>query len=340
MTARIITLVAFALGFAWLANSPDALAHGVHGPLTPSQIETYTPPPNAGWWEITYDRVQRYLEATLKIARDDGGLGPLLSIVLLAFGYGILHAVGPGHGKLLLASYMTATNAPVGTGVVIAFAAAAIQALIAISIVLVVALGLQGLSESIPALQSYVNAVSLALLVALGLAIVARQLAVLGWLPEPIAQMTAIPTCACCGHGDHKGEHSHTHVGHHGHGASHHHHEGQEVMLERAQSQFLGAVGLAASMGMRPCTSAFAILLLALANGLLGLGVLATLAMAAGVAMTLAMVAVISVDAREHAGTALQRSWLPENAMGVLSLCAGVLLTSLALAGLVRAATL
>ncbi|MEL6872500.1 MAG: hypothetical protein AAFO62_06845, partial [Pseudomonadota bacterium] len=101
----------------------------------------------------------------------------------------------------------------------------------------------------------------------------------------------------------------------------------------------LGVVGVIASMGARPCTSAFAILLLALANNQLWLGVVATFAMALGVAMTLMLVAVFSVDVREYARVALKRSSLPENAVGVVSLVAGALLASVAFVGLVQAAT-
>ncbi|MEL6297210.1 MAG: hypothetical protein AAFQ45_01440 [Pseudomonadota bacterium] len=327
---------------ATLAALPDALAHGVHGPASQSDGPVYVPPADATWWDAIYGGIAHNIAAMVKSARAGLEIGPVLSVLLLAFGYGVLHAVGPGHGKLLLASYMAATRAPVPIGIAIALAAAAVQATIAIAVVLVVALGLQGVANAVPALQGAVNVVSLLLLAALGLAIVLRQLLALDLLPQPVARAVPTSTCVCCGHSDHT---AHGHRGHHPHDTHHyrdndahadhgstHHAEGETVSK-------LGIAGVALSMGARPCTSAFAILLLALANNLLWLGIVATLAMAVGVACTLVLVAVFSVDLRDYAHTVLQRSALPSTALNVVTLIAGALLASVSCVGLVQAAT-
>ncbi|MEM7777467.1 MAG: hypothetical protein AAF732_17860 [Pseudomonadota bacterium] len=348
MPTRFIALTLFAAAVVLLAHAPDGLAHGVHGAVPPPEGSAYSPPLDAGWWEAIYGRIEHSIGAMLELARDGDGFGPMLSIMLLAFGYGILHAIGPGHGKLLLSSYMTATDAPATLGIAIAIAAAAFQAAIAISVVLIVAVGLEGLANLVPALQSAVNMVSLLLLTALGATIVLRQLVALDWLPQPMARLAPASTCACCGHGPAAHDHAaHNHAGHgtvHHHQSQHHHHQHHDHAADDDERKHvslstLGVAGVVFSMGARPCTSAFAILLLALANDLLGLGIAATLAMALGVACTLAVVAVVSVDIRQHAGAALKRVWLPDNAKGLLSLIAGALLTSVALAGLVQAAT-
>ncbi|MEM9028150.1 MAG: hypothetical protein AAGC70_07255 [Pseudomonadota bacterium] len=344
MPTRFIALTLFAATVVLLAHAPDGFAHGVHGAVPPPEGSAYSPPPDAGWWEAIYGRIEHSIGAMLKLARDGDGFGPMVSIMLLAFGYGILHAIGPGHGKLLLSSYMTATDAPATLGIAIAIAAAAFQAAIAISVVLIVAVGLQGLANLVPALQSVVNMISLLLLTALGATIVLRQLAALDWLPQPMARLAPASTCACCGHGPAAHDHAaHSHAGHSTvhHHQGHHHHDHAADIDERKHIPLstFGVAGVVFSMGARPCTSAFAILLLALANDLLVLGIAATLAMALGVACTLAVVAVVSVDIRQHAGAALKRVWLPDNAKGLLSLIAGTLLTSVALAGLVQAAT-
>jgi len=335
-----------------VTSAPDVIAHGVHAPMKPADGATFVPPQDATWWDVVYGRIGHEMGALLKMARD-GGVGPWVAVLMLAFGYGVVHAVGPGHGKLLLASYMTATRAPVILGVAIALAAAAIQAAIAIAVVLIVAVGLEGVATAGPALQNSVHAVSLMLLAALGLAIVLRQLAAFNWLPQPIARVAPVATCACCSHEDHAHGHApHHHAGHHEH--NHHRDHGHEHRHAHVHDDghdnhghgaagdpvaTLGIMGTAVSMGARPCTSAFAILLLALANNLLLLGIAATIAMAFGVACTLVLVAVLSVDLRKHAAAVLQRTWLPQNAVGMVSLIAGTLLTTVALAGLVQAAT-
>ena len=344
MTPRSIAVMLFAATVVLLLCTPEGLAHGTHGPVSVTDGTAYTPPPGAGWWETIYGHIVHNMGSMLRLARNGDELGPFVTIMVLAFGYGILHAVGPGHGKLLLASYMTATHAPASLGIAMAFAAAVIQAAIAIFVVLIVSAGFQGLATTVPALQNTVNIVSLLLLTGLGVAIVLRQLAALQLLPRQVARMAPALTCACCSH--HESAHGAAHHHHHRHHHHHHHqqdshhglHENHAHEPQRPMVSAMGAMSVTLSMGARPCTSAFAILLLALANDLLIFGIAATLAMALGVALTLAMIAVFSVDLAQHARSALKRWWLPDNAMGVLSLAAGMLLTTLALVGLAQAA--
>ncbi|MEL6372794.1 MAG: hypothetical protein AAFR04_02375 [Pseudomonadota bacterium] len=393
--ASLCSIASFSmvLAAALVVGAPDAFAHGSHAvPPPAADPAVYTPPVGAGWWEALYGRLDHAMTTILKAANKGDSVGPFLMILALAFAYGVVHAVGPGHGKLLLGSFMTATNAPARLGITMAVAAAAIQALLAISVVLVVAIGLQGVADAVPALQSTVGTVSFVLLTVLGLMIVLRQLAAFDWLPKPIAQLAPASMCACCAH-DHAGGHAkeavaqHGHHGHqphhhahdhghshdhgcgHGHGTGHgqdhahkscghhhhdhqhhHHHHGGHAHApahghkhtDPAQDASLSAIGVAGvtlSMGMRPCTSAFAILLLALANNVLALGIAATLAMAVGVACTLILVAVFAVDVRQYANAALSQRWMPTHATGFVTLIAGALLTSVAFVGLVQAAT-
>lgn len=331
MRYQSIALLMLATLAMCLAVQPDAIAHGVHAPATEPVGTLYAEPAGASWWSALYGSVEKSISSMLTAANEGGGLGSYLAILFLAFAYGVLHAVGPGHGKLLLASFMTATQAPVAVGISVAFAAAALQGAIAIAIVSVVAIGVQGAATLVPSLQGLVNTISLALLTALGILIVVRQLAALDWLPRPVARAIPASGCSCCSHGHH------THGGGHHHHGKHEHHDGPAAE-EHKHLSAAGVVGLTASMGARPCTSAFAILLLALANDMLWFGVLATLAMAFGVAFTLVLVAVLSVDLREYAARAVLRSWLPENAMSLISLVAGTLLATVAFGGLVQAA--
>jgi ABC-type nickel/cobalt efflux system permease component RcnA len=47
----------------------------------------------------------------------------------------VVHAVGPGHGKTIISSYVVANEETVRRGVIISFIAAALQALTAIALV-------------------------------------------------------------------------------------------------------------------------------------------------------------------------------------------------------------
>jgi ABC-type nickel/cobalt efflux system permease component RcnA len=60
---------------------------------------------------ISFAEANRYFNTELSShfrAIDDGNLMPMLLIFLLSFGYGVVHAIGPGHGKALVAGYLLA----------------------------------------------------------------------------------------------------------------------------------------------------------------------------------------------------------------------------------------
>lgn len=58
----------------------------------------------------------------------------------LSFLYGIFHAAGPGHGKVVISSYVLANEAEMRRGVLLSFLSAMLQSLVAIAFVLVAAL--------------------------------------------------------------------------------------------------------------------------------------------------------------------------------------------------------
>jgi hypothetical protein len=70
-----------------------------------------------------------------------------ITLAMLSFVYGVLHAIGPGHGKTIISSYVVANEETVRRGVIISFIAAGLQALSAIVLVgvLLIALGATGL---------------------------------------------------------------------------------------------------------------------------------------------------------------------------------------------------
>lgn len=69
--------------------------------------------------------------------REDGSAFWLLAAV--SFLYGIFHAAGPGHGKAVITAYLLASGETLKRGIVIAFAAAFVQALVAVVLVAILA---------------------------------------------------------------------------------------------------------------------------------------------------------------------------------------------------------
>src|SRR5690606_15773134 len=56
-------------------------------------------------------------------------------LVSISFLYGVFHAAGPGHGKIVVTSYLLADEREVKRGIVLAFLSAFAQALTAIAVV-------------------------------------------------------------------------------------------------------------------------------------------------------------------------------------------------------------
>ncbi|MEI9985699.1 MAG: hypothetical protein WDN69_22465 [Aliidongia sp.] len=51
--------------------------------------------------------------------RDTGSPAALLTVLAIAFLWGVLHAAGPGHGKSLVAAYLVTTDARWTSGIVL-----------------------------------------------------------------------------------------------------------------------------------------------------------------------------------------------------------------------------
>jgi nickel/cobalt exporter len=89
-------------------------------------------------------------------------------LAAISFLYGILHAVGPGHGKFVISSYALANERTVRRGILLSFMAAAIQALSAIVIVGILALLLNATSLQIKATEAWLETASWGLIALLG----------------------------------------------------------------------------------------------------------------------------------------------------------------------------
>lgn len=141
----------------------------------------------------------RQLTDAIGSMREDGSAFWLLAGV--SFLYGIFHAAGPGHGKAVITAYLLASGETLKRGVVIAFAAAFVQALVAVALVAVLAGILQVTATSMTDATRALEIGSYLMIVAIGL-----------WL-----LWTRIR-----GHGHHHHAHAHDHAAHDG---DHHAHD-------------------------------------------------------------------------------------------------------------------
>jgi nickel/cobalt transporter (NicO) family protein len=219
---------------------------------------------------------------TAAFERAAAGHGVLLVLVLSAFGWGMVHALSPGHGKAMVAAYLVGTR---GT---------ARHALaLGLTVTVTHTAGVFALGVVTLALSQYVLPEQLYpwLNLASGLLVVAVGAAVLR------ARIRSARAAARDRHHDHGDHHRHDADGHHRHhgdgphGHDHHHHP----VTTR------GLLAMGASAGLIPCPSALVVLLAAIAQHQVALGLALILAFSTGLATTLVALGVLVVSASSFA---------------------------------------
>jgi len=203
------------------------------------------------------------------------GQGVLLLLLLAAFGWGAVHALSPGHGKAMVAAYLVGTR---GT---------ARHALaLGLTVTVTHTIGVFALGAVALALSAYVlpedlypwlNLVSGLLVLGVGASVVRSRV-----------RRARTPA-----HAHHDHDHGHHHDpdhDHHHHGHGHHHHDHADL-----RPRALLAMG--ASAGLIPCPSALVVLLGAVAQHQIGLGMVLIVAFSFGLAATLTALGLLVVAA-------------------------------------------
>lgn len=208
----------------------------------------------------------------------------------LSFLYGIFHAAGPGHGKVVISSYVLANETQLRRGVLLSVLSALLQSLVAVVFVLIAAGVLGMTSIAMGDAANWIGIASYALVALLGLWLVARK--VFGWGEHHHEDMA---------HKAHEHLHGHEHDHHHDHD---HDHDGHVhvVTPQAAGGSLREQLGVVLAVGLRPCSGALVVLVFALSQGLLPAGIAAVFLMGAGTAITVAVLATIAVTAKGLAG--------------------------------------
>jgi nickel/cobalt transporter (NicO) family protein len=240
---------------------------------------------------------ERDLATEVKSLKGDHAVAGAVMLAALSFIYGVVHAVGPGHGKTIISSYVVANEETVRRGVIISFIAAGLQALTAVALVGILAFALNASGLQINAWSNQLEMVSYALIALVGAWLLTTQLiAIFRRWQAPRA------AAALAGHGTGTGhEHDQDHDQHHGHShaegeACHHIVDARELAGPFSWRKILAVVF---SVGVRPCTGAILVLVFALTQGVFWAGVAATFAMAIGTAITVAAMAALALGSRE-----------------------------------------
>jgi len=264
-----------------------------------------------GWLLTKQSEFYREMSATIRAAKSDGSA--VWTLLAISFAYGIFHAAGPGHGKAVISSYLVANQETARRGIVLSFASALLQSLVAVLIVGICAWLLNATAKTMCGAEKAIEIASYALIAAFGARLVWTKgggfMRALQARPEP-----AMVVAHAHGH-DHGHHHGHDHRDH-GHGHHHHHHHHHHDHAGHVHDEHCGhshgptpdqlsgpggwqrGLGAIFAVGLRPCSGAILVLVFALAQGLFWAGIAATFVMGLGTAITVATIAIVAVSAR------------------------------------------
>jgi len=249
-----------------------------------------------GWLLAKQSEFYREISSTIRAAKSDGSA--VWSLYAISLAYGIFHAAGPGHGKAVISSYLVANQETARRGIVLSFASALMQSLVAVVIVTICAGLLHATAATMCGTEKAVEIASYALIAAFGARLVwTKGGAFIGALQstEPRPALVGVM---------HHHDHGHSHHHHHHHRDAHMHDEHCGHSHGPDPGELAGPGGwrrgLSAifTVGIRPCSGAILVLVFALAQGLFWAGVTATFVMGLGTAITVATIAVMAVSAK------------------------------------------
>ena len=269
----------------------------------------------------------RSLSGFIRASKDDGTA--MWSLFGISFLYGVFHAVGPGHGKAVISSYLVANEETWRRGVVLSFVSAAIQSLVAIVVVAIAAVLLGATAKAIGLTVHVVETASYVLVILIGLRLLFVKVRgfVNAWreLSSKKAPAAAAASSSEQGKTFHRHDHGpdaiamrceqchddghahHVHDPHcHDHDHDHHtsawgHAHGPEPAELAGAGGWRRGLSAVIAVGLRPCSGAIIVLIFALAQDLFWTGVGATLLMGLGTAITVAAIATVAVSARNIA---------------------------------------
>lgn len=224
-------------------------------------------------------RINQVLSTSLRDVQSGTGSLALWTLVTVCFGYGVVHTLGPGHGKAVVVAYFLDSSRPrawiegIFAGGWIAFTHTLAALLLAGALKLSSTVGLLGAMREV----RNVEIVSYTLILLVGFW--RLWAGITGRLHEHP-------------HGDHgHGHHHHDHGHDRSHGHDHHHHDHEPPQRTIAGWLLLTAAGIA------PCAGALIIILLSIALDVLWAGVVGVIAIALGMAITLAAIGMASMVA-------------------------------------------
>ncbi|KQZ96445.1 nickel/cobalt transporter [Achromobacter sp. Root565] len=306
--ARVLAVVLLMIGGLSVAAAQGAHPFGVpesgSGVAGPGWLSSFF-----GSVSVWQSHFYRQLTGAVRAWQADGGAA--WALIGLSFAYGVFHALGPGHGKAVISSYVLANRQTARNGALLALASSLIQALVAIVMVAVLALVFNATAATMNEATRWLELASYVLVTLLGV-----------WLVWIKAVRPLLRRAGARGHGQqhahghddgnaHAPDHAHVHTHVHHHEHYHHHHHDHDHSHDcgcghvhvPAPEQVAGplnwrrAWSAIFAVGLRPCSGALIVLVFALSQNFFLAGVASALAMGLGTGLTVAVLACLAVAA-------------------------------------------
>jgi nickel/cobalt exporter len=255
-----------------------------------------------------------------------------LSLTLFSLFYGVIHAIGPGHGKVVITTYLATHPSRLKNSLRLTFASAVVQGLVAVLLVTLVLGVLQLSSRQLHQSSSWLEKGSFVLVILLG--------AILCWraIGKAIAELKAARRRQVLSSSvGIKIQRIRPATENSLLAASHQHHEncgcGHQHVPSDSQLQagtgWRTQAAVVLAMGLRPCSGAIMVLLFSKVIGVYMWGVLSALVMALGTSLTVSLVGFLVFYSRELAvrlsASRASSGWIPL-VWAMLSLTGGLIL--------------
>ncbi|MDU6077928.1 MAG: nickel/cobalt transporter [Pantoea sp.] len=270
---------------------------------------------SAIWQKGLHQQMTQLLQQVKTAPGQAGGL-----LMLFSLAYGVLHALGPGHGKVVITTFLATHPARLNITLRLTLLASLLQGSVAIVLVTLMLVVLQTFSRQLHLSSYWLEKGSYLLVIGLGVWIGVRALKTLLRQLRPRSPITIRALRAAHQH--------HAHCG-----CSHAHLPDAQQVAEAVsvKTQLL----LVASMGLRPCSGAIMMLLFSRVIGVYLWGVLSAVVMALGTALTISAIGLLVQRARtlaQRLGDESRTASTAALAMPLLALIGSALLIAAGLA--------
>lgn len=233
-----------------------------------------------------------------------------ISLIGLSFIYGVLHSIGPGHGKVIVSTYIATHPSKVKITLMLTILSALLQAVVAIALVSALLVIFQSSMHEVNGEANRLVTLSFYAVVLLGLVIILRALHAIYTSSSFSTKKIHDSDCHCC-----NGKHFI---------------DGNVISNASSYKEYLMII---LSVGMRPCTGAIMVLLFANLMNIYWLGMVSAIVMAIGTALTTSTIAIMTITGKKlithyiNAGSRQINSAKREFVRALLRITGGVILT-------------